>query len=130
MKRNGILHGELSRIIAELGHGQSLVVADYGLPVPPGVRRIDLAVRPGLPPLLDVLGAIRDELTVELAFVATELTEENPAYWRQVRDLVACPVELISHEAFKTACRDSVAIVRTGEWTPYANVLLRAGVVF
>lgn len=130
MKRTGILHGELSRIIAELGHGQALVVADYGLPVPEGVLRIDLAVRQGLPALLDVLAAIRGELEVESAVVAMELVEANPDYWRRLRDLVACPVELIPHVTFKSACAQAAAIVRTGEWTPYANVLLRAGAVF
>jgi|SRR5579884_846416 len=130
MKRGGILHGELSRIVAELGHGQTLVLGDYGLPIPSGVWRIDLALREGSPALLDALETVLSELPVESAVVATELAEGNPAYFERLRALLAVPVELVTHEQLKAVCRDAVAVVRTGEWTPYANVVLRAGVAF
>jgi D-ribose pyranase len=130
MKRNGILHGELSQIIADLGHGQTLVIGDAGLPIPTGVRRIDLAIRPGLPAFLDVLAAVLAELPVDSCALATELYERNPDYCRRVESLVDAPVTRISHEHLKAECRSAVAVIRTGEWTPYANVVLRAGVTF
>lgn len=131
MKRTGILHGELSRVVAELGHGQLLVLGDYGLPVPPGVQRIDLALHEGSPALADVLATVLSELPIEAALLASELPQTNPAYFRQLRaQLHETSVELVLHEQIKAACREAVAVVRTGEWTPYANVVLRAGVAF
>lgn len=130
MKRGGVLHGELSHIIAELGHGQTLVIGDCGLPIPEGVRRIDLAIRPGLPGFLDVLEAVLTELPVESCAVANELYERDPEYYQRVASLLDAPITRVSHEALKAESRDAVAIVRTGEWTPYANVILRAGVTF
>lgn len=130
MKRSGVLHGELSEIIANLGHGQLLVIGDAGLPIPAGVRRIDLAVRPGLPAFLDVLAAVLAELPIESCAVASELFERNPDYYQRVAALVDAPIERISHEELKAESQHAVAVIRTGEWTPYANVILRAGVVF
>lgn len=44
MRKSGILHAELSRIVASMGHGDELVIADAGFPVPAGVACVDLAV--------------------------------------------------------------------------------------
>jgi D-ribose pyranase len=131
MKRSGILHGELSRIVAELGHGQLLVLGDYGLPVPRGVLSIDLALREGSPALTDVLATVLSELPVESALLASELAQTNPTYFQRLRALLhETPLEMVSHEELKAACHTAVAIVRTGEWTPYTNVVLRAGTAF
>ena len=130
MKRSGVLHGELSEIIANLGHGQLLVIGDAGLPVPAGARRIDLAVRPGLPAFLDVLAAVLADLPVESCAVASELFERNRDYYQRIESLVDAPIERISHEELKAESHHAIAVVRTGEWTPYANIILRAGVVF
>ena len=58
MKRTGILHAELSGLVAAMGHGDTLVIGDAGLPVPPGVRCIDLAVSPGVPRFQQVVDAV------------------------------------------------------------------------
>lgn len=39
-------------------------------------------------------------------------------------------VEFVSHETFKKFTLESKAIVRTGECSPYANVILYSGVPF
>jgi D-ribose pyranase len=44
MRKSGVLHARLAAVLTELGHTDLLVVADAGLPIPPGVERIDLAV--------------------------------------------------------------------------------------
>jgi D-ribose pyranase len=138
MKRGAILHPELSRVVASLGHGDALVVADAGLPIPPGVERIDLAFAAGQPAFLDVLEAILTEMEVERAVLATEVTTVTPAAWyARLRDrLASLPKvgergpELVPHEELKRRCSEARAVVRTGEFTPYANVILVSGVVF
>ena len=124
MKKSGILNVELSAVVARLGHGDLLVIGDAGLPVPPGVPCVDLAVTLGVPPMLDVLDAVLSEMCVEAAFRAGEAGEIGT----QIDTRLSC--DLVSHDVFKTRSVDAVAIVRTGEATPYANVGLIAGVVF
>jgi D-ribose pyranase len=131
MKRTTLLHAELSDVVARLGHGDLLVLGDAGLPIPDGPRRIDLAVSANVPRLQDVLAAVLAEMQVEGAVIAEELAPRNPAVHAEVRrQLGDTPVQTLSHEQFKLATRQARAIVRTGEFSPYANVILRAGAVF
>jgi D-ribose pyranase len=131
MKRTTLLNAELSHLIATLGHGDMVVIGDAGLPVPNGVRRIDLALMPGIPSVGDVLLAVLSEMQVERAVIATEAVEaclgQMPP-WCQPLD--GTPVDQVSHAAFKVLTGQAKAVIRTGEFTPYANVILYAGVVF
>lgn len=124
MKKSGILNAELSRIIATMGHGDMLVIGDAGLPVPAGVPCVDLAVTLGVPRFLEVLDAVLDELCVESAFRA----QEAKAIGAQMDTRLPCTQ--ISHEVFKARSAEAVAVVRTGEATPYANIALVSGVTF
>jgi D-ribose pyranase len=131
MKRTTLLHAELSDVIARLGHGDLLVIGDAGLPIPDGPRRIDLAVSANVPRFQDVLAAVLAEMKVESAVVADELEPANaPVHAELMRQLGFTPVAKLPHERFKAETRHARAIVRTGEFSPYANVILRAGVVF
>lgn len=124
MKKGALLHAELSGLIASLGHGDLLVIGDAGLPVPPGVRVIDLAVTRGVPGFLEVLDAVVAEMCVERAVIASEAGTI-------AADIAArLPVERETHSEFNRLSAGARAIVRTGECTPYANVALYAGVVF
>lgn len=129
MKREGLLHPDLAATVAALGHGDTICVCDAGLPVPAGVPVIHLGYRPGGPPFLDVVKALVSELVVETATVATELTdgELKAALHDVLGDVV---VGEIDHETFKIRTAECRAIVKTGEFTPFANVLLQAGVPF
>ncbi|KLU60441.1 D-ribose pyranase [Peptococcaceae bacterium CEB3] len=130
MKKQGVLHGELSRFIATLGHGQTLVIADYGLPVPAQVPLVDLAVSRGVPSFLDVLDAVLSELSVEKITLAKELEREHPDLFDRIQQLAAAPRELIGHDVLKERLASAAVIVRTGEWTSYANIILKSSVVF
>ncbi len=132
MKAAGLLHAELSRIVASLGHGDTVVIADAGLPVPSGVPVVDLAVAPGVPSHLAVVRAVLGELVVERGLANAEQSTVVPeaaaaldAAWPD-----DVPLERIDHETLKLRSRSARAIVRTGEFTPYANVILVAGVPF
>lgn len=131
MKKHGILHAGLAEVIAGMGHTDLLVIGDAGLPVPPGVTCIDLAVRCGLPPILDVTRAIAGELQVEALTVADELLARDTALPDDLRALFPdASFESVSHEELKRLSARAKAVVRTGECTPYHNVVLRAGVMF
>jgi D-ribose pyranase len=131
MKKTGILNQPISAVIAGMGHKDTLVVADAGLPIPPETERIDLALREGLPSFLDTVGAILMEMEVERAIVAEEMLEVSPELLKGLKDLLGdVSIETVSHGDLKARSRSARAVVRTGEFTPYANVILVAGVVF
>jgi D-ribose pyranase len=118
-------------VLAELGHTDTLVVADAGLPIPPGVERIDLALVQSVPGFLHTLEVILAELAVESAVIAEEMAERSPDVHRHtLRLLEPRSVHIVSHEELKRRTAAARAVVRTGECTPYANVLLVAGVTF
>ena len=131
MKKTALLNQPLSDAIAGLGHLDTLVIGDAGLPIPAGPERIDLALRPGVPAFLDVLRTVLEEMQVQEAIIASEMPARSPALHAALLDVLGdIPVRMVVHEAFKAQTQQARAIVRTGEFTPYANVILIAGVVF
>jgi D-ribose pyranase len=131
MKKHGLLNAELLATTGRMGHGDLLVIADAGFPVPPGVPCIDLAVRCGLPPMLEVTRAVAGELQVEEYTVADELLTRDDPLPAALRDLFPeVRQRHISHRELKRLSERARAIVRTGECTPYHNVVLASGVVF
>jgi len=131
MKKIGLLNQPISAVIAGLGHLDSLVVADAGLPIPPETLRIDLALTKGIPTFLDTLRVVLTEMQVERAIVAEEMLKISPQIYEAIRALLAdIPLETLPHINFKEQTRLARAVIRTGEFTPYANIILVAGVVF
>lgn len=132
-RNNGTLNGQLSRVISELGHTDQLVVTDAGLPIPPQVERVDLAVRENLPRFLDLLDTVLAEVAVEGAVLSAEIREHSPDMLAAIEDRLSrhgVVPTLLPHTDFKAATTGARAAVRSGEFTPYANVLLTAGVVY
>lgn len=130
MKRSPLLHAELSQVIAALGHGDMLVIGDAGLPIPDGPRRIDLALMRGVPLITDVLKAVLSEMQVESVVVADEALTDAKALPSWYPQALGIAPQTVSHEEFKRRTAKARAIVRTGECTPYANIILVAGVSF
>jgi D-ribose pyranase len=131
MKDRGILHPQLARVTAEMGHGDLLGIADAGFPIPLGVERVDLALAQGKPGFLDVVTAVLEELRVEAYVLAGVSKDACPEYVLAIEQaLLGAEPVWVDHEELKRQSRGARAIVRTGEFTPYANVLLRSGVEF
>jgi D-ribose pyranase len=131
MRSRGIINAQLSRVLSQLRHTDLLVIADSGLPVAvDGPEVVDLAVVYGVPSFETVFRAVLAEIVVEAATAASEMTDGNPACWSMLREALERDVELIPHEDFKLRTAQARAVVRTGEATPYANVVLRCGVPF
>lgn len=133
MKRRGLLNAPLSGALARLGHTDEIVVADCGLPVPREVPVVDLALTFGTPRFLDVLDVLLDELVVERAIAAREVVDANaPCHHELTRRLggLRDGLRLVDHSDLKRRVAGAALVVRTGEATPFANVLLRCGVAF
>jgi len=131
MKKTALLHSELSYVIATMGHMDTLVIADAGLPIPENTTRIDLALTQGVPGTAQTLKVVLEELKVEKAILAEEVKERNPRFLSEVQGaLPGVPLEFVTHAELKTRTAYARAVVRTGEFSPYANVILVSGVVF
>jgi len=132
MKKIGLLHGELSRVIAELAHEDMILIGDAGMPVPQGVKLIDLAVSNGVPSFIDVLKAVLGEMLVAKAIIDKEQAEISPNMGVKIREVVGSqfPVEILPHAEVKKLSKNVKAVIRTGEFTPYSNIILVAGCLF
>jgi D-ribose pyranase len=133
MKKIGTPNRNISRVIASMGHSDGLVICDVGLPIPAGKEVIDLALSLNVPRFMEAVRVILDELEVECAVIAREMSDVSPGMHEELSSaLNGIPTKEVSHDEFKrlTAEASTIAIVRTGEATPYANVLLKSGVVF
>jgi D-ribose pyranase len=108
-------------------------VADAGLPIPASVERIDLADRAGSPAFLDVLETVLSEFVVEKALVSLEMVEDSPDMLKAIQQRLndaGVSVEFVSHVDFKQKTHQARAVVRSGEFTPYSNILVYSGVPF
>jgi D-ribose pyranase len=131
MKKTGVINAPISAVIAELGHMDTLTIADAGLPIPKGVHRIDLALTKGIPGFIDTLEVILSEMQVEKLIVADEMKQVSPGILTEIKGLVGdMSIDFVPHQQFKELTKSSRAIIRTGEFTPYANIILISGVVF
>ncbi|MGL6519973.1 D-ribose pyranase [Aeromonas dhakensis] len=139
MKRGVLLNAPLSALVARMGHTDEITVCDAGLPIPAGPERIDLALMAGTPRLGTVLTALLTDLVVEKVIMASEIKQISPAAHQALVDQLEAhataqgkpiTIEYCLHEEFKARSHQSKAIVRSGEVTPYANLILCAGVAF
>ena len=133
MKKGKLLNSEISYVISRMGHTDKLVIADAGLPIDDITLRIDLALKKGIPSFEETFNTIIEELKVEEIILATEIKKHNSKILKMI-DIFAkqnkVKVKFISHEDFKKETLDAKAVVRTGEFSPYANVIFKSGVIF
>lgn len=131
MKKRGILNPQISEVIASMGHRDLLTICDAGFPIPLQSIRIDLTVIEGIPSFMQVLRPIADELQVEKLYIASETAQVSPDRYREICETFpGVEVELIPHAEFRTLSQDARAVIRTAEFLPYSNVILKAGVVY
>lgn len=135
MKRNGIINADISRVLSYMGHTDTLAVGDCGLPIPEETERIDLALKLGVPSFMEVLEEVVKEMKVEKVVLAEEIREKNPSIHEEILALVhgmdtACEVAYVPHAGLKAQTKTCKAVIRTGETTPYANIILQSACLF
>lgn len=131
MKKRGILNSDIAEVLADMGHTDTICIADAGLPVPPSVRKIDISVKNGLPSFIDTLKAVADDMEVEKIVIAEEVKENNAdVFCELIRLFGNVETEYVPHNDFKEMTKNCRAVIRTGEMTPYANIILQSGCIF
>lgn len=131
MKKTTLLNSEISEVVSKMGHQDTLAIGDCGLPIPNNTKRIDIALSKNIPGFIETLKCILTELQIEEVIVATETFEVSPHVFDEIKKAVGdVKITFVTHEELKNLLNECKAVVRTGEQTPYANVILKSGVVF
>lgn len=135
MKKSGILNADISRVLSYMGHTDTIAVGDCGLPIPEETERIDLALVKGSPSFMDVLKAVSADMKIEKIILAEEIKEKNPEVLNEIEALcnsfeTGFETEFVSHEELKRRTKSCKAVIRSGETTPYANIILQSACLF
>lgn len=141
MKRKGILNSDISRVLSYMGHTDRICIGDCGLPIPEETERIDLALKFGQPTFMDVLREVAGDMKIEKIVLAEEIKEKNPEMLKEINNFfesleTGCEtgcnmeIEFVSHVELKKMTKECRAVIRTGETTPYANIILQSGCIF
>ena len=129
MKEVGILNRDMAKVISEQGHGDLLMVADAGFAIPQGVEVIDLSLKKNVPMVMDILSELSRYFSVEKMYMSRETSEISPSHFKNVSlafgDKVE--VELLEHTDLKVLSKNAKAVIRTGDFTAFGNVILVSG---
>ncbi len=130
MKKGAILNKRLNTAIADMGHGDTLILCDAGFPIPTEEQRVDLAITQDLPSVIQILELLYGDFIYERVIVAEEQKLYNPIHFKRVCELSArCAVELAPHTDIIGKYRDQAKyFIRTGGLEPWGNIVLVSGI--
>ncbi|MBU3874902.1 D-ribose pyranase [Faecalicatena sp. AGMB00832] len=135
MKKSGILNADISRVLSYMGHTDTIAIGDCGLPIPEETERIDLALVKGTPSFMEVLRAVAADMKIEKIVLAEEIKEKNPTVLNEIMELstgfeTGFKIEYVPHDELKQRTKACKAVIRSGETTPYANIILQSACLF
>jgi D-ribose pyranase len=125
----GPINRGLSKVISEQGHHDLLMICDAGFSIPKDVEVIDISFKENQPKVIEILNELRKFFSVEKLILAKETKRKNPGYFKEIISVFSdnSEVETIDHKELKELAKQVKAIVRTGDFTAYANVILVSG---
>ena len=125
----GILNPHLLSLLARVRHTNALVIADRGFPSWPGLETVDLALVDGIPTVLQVLAAVRQNFVVAEAYMAEEFLRVNSPTTKKAFAGALKGTTLVHqpHVEFKQRVPRAIGLIRTGDTIQYANMVLVSG---
>ncbi len=128
MLEKGILNPAINSLLSRVRHTNTLVIADRGFPFWPAIETIDISLVDDLPRVLDVLAAVRGNFRIGRAFMAEEFRASNPETTQAAftQALHGVPVNFEAHIQFKLRVPHAIGLIRTGDTTQYANLILES----
>lgn len=129
MRETGIVNREICDMLSTLGHTDEMIVCDAGFAIPLGVRTLDISLTENNPTVPEVLAVLREHFSVEKIILSEETKKVVPKRFKALAGAFGkgLPVELISQNAFRQRAKTVKAIIRTGDFTSYSNILLVSG---
>ncbi len=129
MQKSGILNPALLSLLARVRHTNLLVITDRGFPSWPGIETVDISLVDGIPTVLQVVNALRPGYDFTQAYMAQEFLAENStevqAQFKTALSGISLAYE--PHVDFKKRVPQAVGLIRTGDVTQYANLILESG---
>ncbi len=135
MKKSGILHIELSKIIAGLAHEDYILIGDAGMPHWDDVPFVDLCLNRGTVGFIETLDTILGEMFVQDVIIDEDMEKVSPDIYKETNEMLKkhgdFDRDYMSNAQLQTVARKGARVViRTGEHTPYANIILTAGCTY
>ena len=128
MRETGTINNDISDVFSMMGHMDELIVCDAGFPIPLDVCTIDISLAKDKPTVLELLDVLKDHFSVEKLVMADETKQTSPTRFKAITDIFGdVPVETMPHTDFKKHSKTVKAVIRTGDFTAYSNVLLVSG---
>jgi len=126
MLKTGILNPAINHLLSRVRHTNTVVIADRGFPFWPEIETVDISLVDGIPTVLQVLDAMRSNFVIGHAMMAAEFLDANPESVRQdfVKTLAGIPLAYEAHVEFKKRIPGAIGLIRTGDTTQYANIIL------
>jgi D-ribose pyranase len=125
---SGILNPAINSLLSRVRHTNTLVIADRGFPYWPQIETVDISLVDDIPRVLDVLAAVKANFSVGRVFAAEEFLSVNaPATVSAFEDAVlGIPITFVPHIEFKKRVPSAIGLIRTGDTTQYANLILES----
>lgn len=129
MKEIGIVNSEIAEVISKQGHQDLLMVVDAGFAVPKEIKVIDISLSENNPMVLEVLSELKIFFSVEKMFIARETKNTSPTLFTKMSETWGenIEVEVIEHIDLKEMAKNVKAVIRTGDFTAFGNVILVSG---
>jgi len=129
MINSGILNPRLLALLALIRHTNAVVIADRGFPFWPQIETVDISLVDDVPTVLQVLAAVRGNHNFTQAYMAREFQKNNSAATRAAfaKGLAGVPTKFEPHVTFKKRVPEAIGLIRSGDTTQYANVILISG---
>ena len=129
MLKGGILNPEINHLLARIRHTNLLVISDRGFPYWPMIETVDISLVDGIPTVLQVLDAVRLNFDICEIFMANEFRLENSAEMQKrfSDSMKGIPVTFEAHVEMKKRVPQAIGLIRTGDTTQYANMVLMSG---
>lgn len=128
MLRTGILNPAINSLLSRVRHTNTLVIADRGFPFWPQIETVDISLVNDIPRVIEVLAAIKNNFSIGRVFAAQEFLDINtPQTASALEDaLLGIPITFEPHIEFKKRVPSAIGLIRTGDTTQYANLILES----
>jgi D-ribose pyranase len=126
---NGILNPQINSLLARVRHTNMLVIADRGYPFWPTIETVDISLIDDIPTVLQVFRAVRANFEIDKIFMAEEFKKNNSPETCKAFEQAAAPIliQYESHEDLKKYVPRAIGLIRTGDTTQYANMVMVSG---
>jgi len=128
MLKGGILNPAINSLLSRVRHTNTLVIADRGFPFWPHIETVDISLVDDIPRVLEVLQAIKANFSIGRVFAAQEFLAVNTPQTASALDdaLLGIPITFEPHVELKKRVPHAIGLIRTGDTTQYANLILES----